>query len=168
MIQPLLVLKPSLQALLSYLDHEAARLVESAPAAPARSNQQASSQQRGTPPVQMGSGMVSGAFASFLKTAQSLLLKGEASSAEEEPLRTQPPAQEVDLRSFWAELANIRWCPVQREPPAMGLPWPSQARVEGLAAPRTIRPAEDMWLASACLNVLDGNCRWVFSAQYFL
>ncbi len=82
------------------------------------------------------------------------------------------------MHAFWAELSALRWCPALPDAPAAGLPWrpPSSAsnRADGggagaaggeaggvapLAAPRDVRPAGDMWLASASLHVLDGECR---------
>ena len=60
---------------------------------------------------------------------------------------------------FWSELARTAWCPVVSEPPAAGLPWPDAC--PRLSPPRFVRPPGDMWLASACMHVLDGECRWV-------
>eukprot|EP00897_Mesotaenium_endlicherianum_P007203 jgi/Mesen1/6510/ME000332S05518 len=52
---------------------------------------------------------------------------------------------------FWAELANICWCPVLLEPPVAGLPWPPPG---SFVAP----PPVDTWLVSASLRILDAQC----------
>lgn len=59
---------------------------------------------------------------------------------------------------FWATLAGIRWCPVLTQPPEKCLPWPPAP--SQLAAPRDVRLAKDVWLASSCMAILDGECRY--------
>ncbi len=72
------------------------------------------------------------------------------------------------------ELSRIRWVPVLTQPPAPGLPWlpgstqqqqqraAAGALVVGprVAAPVRSRPASDMWLCSAVVHLVDGECRW--------
>lgn len=60
---------------------------------------------------------------------------------------------------FWADLSRIPWCPVLQSAPVVGLPWPTRSLPQRLAAPRLVRPAADMWLVSAAMSVLDGECR---------
>ncbi|KAL4575550.1 hypothetical protein LXL04_022397 [Taraxacum kok-saghyz] len=61
---------------------------------------------------------------------------------------------------FWSELKGIRWCPVYVDPPLTGLPWLVPA--QQIAAPDTVRPKSQMWLASSMMHVLDGECNSVF------
>eukprot|EP00884_Botryococcus_braunii_P020227 jgi/Botrbrau1/6889/Bobra.67_3s0008.1 len=66
------------------------------------------------------------------------------------------PAEEV-ANKFWRELGNIAWCPVLAEAPERHLPWaPGTERV---APPSAVRPSSDLWLVSATLRILDGECR---------
>jgi hypothetical protein len=66
-------------------------------------------------------------------------------------------AADTARSSFWASLSMIAWCPVLADAPVPGLPWaPGGGRI---AAPRAVRPAADMVLVSACMRVLDGECR---------
>jgi sacsin len=61
------------------------------------------------------------------------------------------------LEKFWSELSSTQWCPVMVAPPDPGLPWPTVTGT--VSAPRFCRPAADMWLVSASLRILDGECR---------
>jgi sacsin len=66
-------------------------------------------------------------------------------------------ASESGLEKFWSELSSTQWCPVMVAPPDPGLPWPTVTGT--VSAPRFCRPAVDMWLVSASLRILDGECR---------
>lgn len=66
-------------------------------------------------------------------------------------------ASETGLEKFWSDLGSTQWCPVMVTPPDPSLPWPSVTGT--VSAPRFCRPASDMWLVSASLRVLDGECR---------
>ncbi|KAL2612990.1 hypothetical protein R1flu_024682 [Riccia fluitans] len=61
------------------------------------------------------------------------------------------------LSKFWAELATVCWCPVLMNPPHPHLPWPSVG--QPVAPPKLVRLQSDMWLASASMRILDGECR---------
>ncbi|OAE21027.1 hypothetical protein AXG93_606s1120 [Marchantia polymorpha subsp. ruderalis] len=61
------------------------------------------------------------------------------------------------LSKFWIELATICWCPVLMHPPHPHLPWPSVG--QPVAPPKLVRLQADMWLASASMRILDGECR---------
>lgn len=67
---------------------------------------------------------------------------------------------EMPGEEFWFEMKSIRWCPVYVDPPLQGLPWlvPSQE----IAAPDTVRPKSQMWLASSMMHILDGECNSVY------
>ncbi|EFJ19830.1 hypothetical protein SELMODRAFT_152901 [Selaginella moellendorffii] len=60
------------------------------------------------------------------------------------------------LSKFWSELANICWCPVLLEPPHDQMPWPVVS--QSLAPPRLVRLPSDIWLVSATMRILDGQC----------
>lgn len=62
----------------------------------------------------------------------------------------------------------MKWCPAWEHAPAEGLPWPSggdnpfascEVMRPRLSAPRLLRPANDMWLCSSSLGIIDGECR---------
>lgn len=59
---------------------------------------------------------------------------------------------------FWQQLMNISWCPVFVDPPDTRLPWPSQ-RHTPVAPPKVVRSKSQMWLVSASMRILDGECR---------
>ncbi|CAM6095372.1 unnamed protein product [Calypogeia fissa] len=61
------------------------------------------------------------------------------------------------LSQFWIELSTICWCPVLMDPPDLHLPWPSVG--SPVAPPKLVRLQSDMWLASASMRILDGECR---------
>ncbi|KAH6783246.1 zinc finger protein [Perilla frutescens var. hirtella] len=61
-----------------------------------------------------------------------------------------------DLEKFWNELRLISWCPVLISPPHMLLPWPTVSSL--VAPPKLVRLYTDMWLVSASMRILDGEC----------
>lgn len=63
---------------------------------------------------------------------------------------------ESDLENFWNELRLISWCPVLLTAPYTSLPWPSVSSV--VAPPKLVRLQEDLWLVSASMRLLDGDC----------
>jgi hypothetical protein len=96
------------------------------------------------------------------------------------------------IAAQWAELSRTCWCPIIAAPPDPALPWKDRqqqasiaadgSRIEGstdsagghskqqqqqrlqwLAAPCAARPQGDLWLVSAVMSVVDGDCRWVLS-----
>jgi len=58
---------------------------------------------------------------------------------------------------FWLQLANISWCPVLTSSPNDRVPW--QQVISPIAAPKLVRPRLQMWLVSATMFILDGECR---------
>jgi hypothetical protein len=94
------------------------------------------------------------------------------------------------IAAQWAELSRTYWCPIIAAPPDAALPWKDrqqqpniaahgtpiggstdvagatskqqqQQRLQRLAAPCAARPQGDLWLVSAVMSVVDGDCRWV-------
>eukprot|EP01018_Ginkgo_biloba_P011710 Gb_03748 [translate_table: standard] len=63
----------------------------------------------------------------------------------------------TDLTKFWNDLTMICWCPVLVNPPYPLLPWPSVSTT--VAPPKLVRLPTDMWLVSASMRILDGECR---------
>lgn len=61
-----------------------------------------------------------------------------------------------DLEKFWNELRLISWCPVLISPPHMSLPWPTVSSL--VAPPKLVRLYMDLWLVSASMRILDGEC----------
>lgn len=61
-----------------------------------------------------------------------------------------------DLEKFWNELRLISWCPVLISPPQMSLPWPTVSSL--VAPPKLVRLYSDLWLVSASMRILDGEC----------
>ncbi|XP_073158695.1 uncharacterized protein [Henckelia pumila] len=61
-----------------------------------------------------------------------------------------------DLEKFWNDLKLISWCPVRVFPPHISLPWPTASSM--VAPPKLVRPYSDMWLVSASMRILDGEC----------
>jgi hypothetical protein len=91
------------------------------------------------------------------------------------------------IAAQWAELSRTCWCPIIAAPPDPALPWKDrqqqasiaadanrgevgtefaggnskqQQRLQRLAAPCAARPQGDLWLVSAVMSVVDGDCRW--------
>lgn len=63
----------------------------------------------------------------------------------------------IDLTKFWNDLTVICWCPVLINPPYPLLPWPSVSTT--VAPPKLVRLVADVWLVSASMRILDGECR---------
>ncbi|XP_019420625.1 PREDICTED: sacsin isoform X1 [Lupinus angustifolius] len=61
-----------------------------------------------------------------------------------------------DLEKFWNDLRLISWCPVLVSTPFQSLPWPVVS--SSVAPPKLIRPLNDLWLVSASMRILDGEC----------
>ncbi|CAF2017384.1 unnamed protein product [Brassica napus] len=61
-----------------------------------------------------------------------------------------------NLVKFWNELKMICWCPVLVCAPFQTLPW--QVVTSTVAPPKLVRPKTDMWLVSASMRILDGEC----------
>ncbi|XP_051132159.1 uncharacterized protein LOC127252147 isoform X2 [Andrographis paniculata] len=61
-----------------------------------------------------------------------------------------------ELDKFWNELRLISWCPVLIDPPYSLLPWPTVSSL--VAPPKIVRPYSDIWLVSASMRILDGEC----------
>lgn len=61
-----------------------------------------------------------------------------------------------DLEKFWNDLRLISWCPVLVSTPFHSLPWPVVSSM--VAPPKLVRPPNDLWLVSASMRILDGEC----------
>ncbi|KAI4356900.1 hypothetical protein L6164_000883 [Bauhinia variegata] len=61
-----------------------------------------------------------------------------------------------DLEKFWSDLQMVSWCPVLVSAPFQSLPWPVVSSM--VAPPRLVRPQTDLWLVSAGMRILDGEC----------
>ncbi|GFQ05377.1 sacsin [Phtheirospermum japonicum] len=61
-----------------------------------------------------------------------------------------------DLDKFWNELRLISWCPVLVSSPHTSLPWPTVSSL--VAPPKLVRLFSDLWLVSASMRILDGEC----------
>lgn len=61
-----------------------------------------------------------------------------------------------DLEKFWNDLRLICWCPVIVSSPYESLPWPTTSSM--VAPPKLVRPYSDLWLVSASMRILDGEC----------
>ncbi|XP_057820319.2 uncharacterized protein LOC131033191 isoform X2 [Cryptomeria japonica] len=72
-------------------------------------------------------------------------------------LHLQDSYSYIDLTKFWNDLTKICWCPVLVNPPYSLLPWPSVSTT--VAPPKLVRLPTDIWLVSASLRILDGECR---------
>ncbi|KAK9106331.1 hypothetical protein Syun_022342 [Stephania yunnanensis] len=66
------------------------------------------------------------------------------------------PNQESDVEKFWDSLKMISWCPVLVSAPYPTLPWPTVSSV--VAPPKQVRLQTDLWIASASMRILDGEC----------
>lgn len=63
---------------------------------------------------------------------------------------------EANLEKFWNDLRIICWCPVLVNSPFAALPWPSVTSM--VAPPKLVRLPADLWLVSASMRILDGEC----------
>ncbi|CAM8938869.1 unnamed protein product [Rhodiola kirilowii] len=68
----------------------------------------------------------------------------------------KPWSVKSDLDKFWNDLRMICWCPVLVSPPFQSLPWPVVTCP--VAPPKLVRLKSDMWLVSASMRILDGEC----------
>ena len=68
----------------------------------------------------------------------------------------RPEMPQSDLEKFWNDLKMISWCPVLVKAPFSALPWPYVSSI--LAPPRLVRLQGDLWLVSASMRILDGEC----------
>nr|XP_043609454.1 sacsin [Erigeron canadensis] len=64
--------------------------------------------------------------------------------------------QKSDLEKFWIDLRLISWCPVLVSSPFQSLPWPVVSSM--VAPPKLVRLYSDIWLVSASMRILDGDC----------
>lgn len=74
--------------------------------------------------------------------------------------RTSPDNEGQDEETesqFWLQLTNISWCPVLTRAPDSKLPWRQIS--SPIAPPKLVRPKSYMWVVSATLCILDGDCR---------
>lgn len=67
-----------------------------------------------------------------------------------------PRNAKSDLEKFWNDLRLISWCPVLVSAPFQLLPWPAVSSM--VAPPKLVRPLADLWLVSASMRILDGEC----------
>ncbi|KAL4186156.1 hypothetical protein AMTRI_Chr09g12820 [Amborella trichopoda] len=70
--------------------------------------------------------------------------------------KSRETLQEADLVKFWNDMRMICWCPVLVKPPYHALPWPSVSSM--VAPPKLVRLQSDLWLVSASMRILDGEC----------
>ncbi|KAJ8436260.1 hypothetical protein Cgig2_011532 [Carnegiea gigantea] len=68
----------------------------------------------------------------------------------------RPRILKSDLEKFWNDLQMICWCPVLVCAPYRALPWPGVS--SAVAPPKLVRPKTDLWLVSASMRILDGEC----------
>jgi hypothetical protein len=120
-------------------------------------------------------------------------LAAEGAAAADNSSSSSHSQQQQLLACQWAELSRICWCPIIAAPPDPALPWKDkqqqqqqqkvgfeaagdstggaaagstkqQQQQQRLAAPCAARPKGDLWLVSAVMSVVDGDCRWVDGA----
>lgn len=68
----------------------------------------------------------------------------------------RPHNLKCDLEKFWNDLRMICWCPVLVSAPFQSLPWPVVSSM--VAPPKLVRLKTELWLVSASLRILDGEC----------
>ncbi|TYH39166.1 hypothetical protein ES332_D12G162000v1 [Gossypium tomentosum] len=68
----------------------------------------------------------------------------------------RPRNMRSDLEKFWNDLRMICWCPVLVSSPFQALPWPVVS--SKVAPPKLVRLQTDLWLISASMRILDGEC----------
>ena len=68
----------------------------------------------------------------------------------------RPSNLKSDLEKFWNDLRLICWCPVLVHAPFQALPWPVVSAM--VAPPKLVRLQTDLWLVSASMRILDGEC----------
>lgn len=70
--------------------------------------------------------------------------------------RFRPRSSKSDFEKFWHDLRTISWCPVLVSAPFPTLPWPLVTSM--VAPPKLVRLKAEMWLVSASMRILDGQC----------
>jgi hypothetical protein len=163
-----------LQALLSYLDSEAERLVGATTAVGAAAAAAAASDAQRQRKAAASQGARRPGLG-FLSAVSDMLagVAGEAAAVAAPPsadqVRQQRQQQQQALSQAWAELQRVRWCPALVEAPAACLPWPAERTAVAaggvscsLVAPCAARPASDAWLVSGVLELVDGEVRCVY------
>ncbi|KAL5993451.1 hypothetical protein ACLOJK_014376 [Asimina triloba] len=70
--------------------------------------------------------------------------------------KSRDASMEFDSEKYWSDLRMICWCPVLVSSPYSGLPWPSVSST--VAPPKLVRLQADIWLVSASMRILDGEC----------
>lgn len=68
----------------------------------------------------------------------------------------RPRNVKSDMVKFWNDLRMICWCPVLVSSPYQALPWPAVSSM--VAPPKLVRLYTDLWLVSASMRILDGEC----------
>ncbi|XP_057525626.1 uncharacterized protein LOC130805043 isoform X1 [Amaranthus tricolor] len=68
----------------------------------------------------------------------------------------KPRNLKSELEKFWNDLRMISWCPVIVSAPYPALPWPGVS--SPVAPPKLVRLKRDLWLVSASMRILDGEC----------
>ncbi|KAK9274779.1 hypothetical protein L1049_022031 [Liquidambar formosana] len=68
----------------------------------------------------------------------------------------RPRNLKSDIDKFWNDLRMICWCPVLVSAPFQTLPWPIVTSM--VAPPKLVRLQTDLWLVSASMRILDGEC----------
>jgi sacsin len=68
----------------------------------------------------------------------------------------KPRSSKSELELFWNDLYMICWCPVLITSPYESLPWPVVSSM--VAPPKLVRLSRDLWLVSASMRILDGEC----------
>lgn len=64
---------------------------------------------------------------------------------------------------FWCQLRSIPWCPICLDPPIEGIPWLESSNL--VASPDRVRPKSQMFLVSATMHLLDGECHLSYLHQ---
>lgn len=70
----------------------------------------------------------------------------------------KPRHVKSNLEKFWSDLRLVCWCPVLVSSPYQSLPWPAVSSV--VAPPKLVRLYSDLWLVSASMRILDGECSY--------
>lgn len=68
----------------------------------------------------------------------------------------KPRRVRSDIDRFWSDLRLVCWCPVLVSSPYQSLPWPAVSSM--VAPPKLVRLYSDLWLVSASMRILDGEC----------
>lgn len=68
----------------------------------------------------------------------------------------KPCKLKSDFEKFWNDLRLVCWCPVLMYAPFQSLPWPVVTSM--VAPPKLVRRQTDLWLVSASMRILDGEC----------